>query len=149
MLRNEFLENERVFLRKTHEGIPAYTSGIVVEVHFGTNKLLVRWDQVEGRDAYGEAIFTENMGDLLLKAEPVKVDPLRHTSRVQLGQEFAGFPANTCGTIIKRRLQNEEIMYTIESDLQDTTGKYQTFEILEREIFHLWAHNVPPRSDVS
>ena len=74
MLRDEFLENERVLLRKTYEGLPAQMSGVVVEVHFETNKLLVRWDQVEGCNAYGEAIFTEATADFLIKAEPVKIE---------------------------------------------------------------------------
>ena len=146
MLRDEFLENERVFLRKTYEGIPAQTSGVVVEVHFESNKLLVKWDQVEGCKAYGEAIFAEATADFLIKAEPVKIDPLHHASRVQLSREFAGLPAKTCGMIIKRRLQVEDITYTIESDIKDDAGKYRTFEISESEVYYLWAHKVPPRS---
>jgi len=146
MLRNEFLENERVLLRKTYGGIPAQTSGVVIEVHFATNKLLVRWDQVEGREDYGEAIFTEALVDFLIKAEPVKIDRLRHASRVQLSREYAGLPAKMCGTIIKRRLHNDDITYTVESDMQDAAGEYRTFEIPGSEVYHLWSHKVPPRS---
>jgi len=147
MLRNEFLENERVILRKTYEGIPAQTSGVVVEVHFETNKLLVRWEQRGGCKDHGEAIFTEASAEFLIKAEPVKIDPLRHAIRVQLSREYAGLPAKTSGMIIKRRLQLEDITYTIESDIKDTTGKYRTFEIAESDaVYYLWLHKVPPRS---
>jgi len=54
--------------------------------------------------------------------------------------------------IIKRRLQLrwqpvEDITYTIESDIKDTTGKYRTFEIAESDtVDYLWLHKVPPRS---
>ena len=146
MLRNEFLEQERVLLRKTYEGIPAHTAGVVVAVHFATNKLLVKWDQVEGSEVYGEALFTEALADLLIKAEPVKIDPLRHTSRVQLSRDYAGLPAKTCGTIIKRRLHLDDITYTVESDLQDAAGNYRTFEIPERDVDYLASRNVSPRS---
>ena len=146
MLRNEFLEQERVLLRKTYEGIPAHTAGVVVAVHFATNKLLVKWDQVEGSDAYGEALFTEALADLLIKAEPVKIDPLRHASRVQLSRDYAGLPAKTCGTIIRRCLHLGEITYTVESDLQDAAGNYRTFEIPERDVDYLASRNVSPRS---
>ena len=146
MLRNEFLEQERVLLRKTYEGIPAHTAGVVVAVHFATNKLLVKWDQVEGSEAYGEAIFTEALADLLIKAEPVKIDPLRHASRVQLSRDYAGLPAKTCGTIIRRCLHLGEITYTVESDLQDAAGNYRTFEIPERDVYYLRSRNVPLRS---
>jgi len=146
MLRNEFLEQERVLLRKTYEGIPAHTAGVVVAVHFATNKLLVKWDQVEGSEVYGEALFTEALADLLIKAEPVKIDPLRHTSRVQLSRDYAGLPAKTCGTIIRRCLHLGEIIYTVESDLQDTAGNYRTFEIPERDVDYLASRNVSPRS---
>ncbi len=148
MLRNEFLEQERVLLRKTYEGIPAHTAGVVVAVHFATNKLLVKWDQVEGSDVYGEALFTEALADLLIKAEPVKIDPLRHASRVQLSRDYAGLPAKTCGTIIKRRLSQliADITYTVESDLQDAAGNYRTFEIPGRDVYYLRSRNVPLRS---
>ena len=132
MLRNEFLEQERVLLRKTYEGIPAHTAGVVVAVHFATNKLLVKWDQVEGSEVYGEALFTEALADLLIKAEPVKIDPLRHASRVQLSRDYAGLPAKTCGTIIRRCLHLGEIIYTVKSEPQDATGTYRTFKIPER-----------------
>ena len=146
MLRNEFLEQERVLLRKTYEGIPAHTAGVVVAVHFATNKLLVKWDQVEGSEVYGEALFTEALADLLIKAEPVKIDPLRHASRVQLSRDYAGLPAKTCGTIIRRCLHLGEITYTVESDLQDAAGNYRTFEIPERDVDYLASRNVSPRS---
>ncbi len=146
MLRNEFLEQERVLLRKTYEGIPAHTAGVVVAVHFATNKLLVKWDQVEGSEVYGEALFTEALADLLIKAEPVKIDPLRHASRVQLSRDYAELPAKTCGTIIRRCLHLGEIIYTVESDLQDAAGNYRTFEIPERDVDYLASRNVSPRS---
>ncbi len=146
MLRNEFLEQERVLLRKKYEGIPAHTAGVVLAVHFATNKLLVKWDQVEGSEVYGEALFTEALADLLIKAEPVKIDPLRHASRVQLSRDYAGLPAKTCGTIIRCCLHLGEITYTVESDLQDAAGNYRTFEIPERDVDYLASRNVSPRS---
>ena len=81
-----------------------------------------------------------------IKAEPVKIDPLRHASRVQLSRDYAGLPAKTCGTIIRRCLHLGEITYTVESDLQDAAGNYRTFEIPERDVDYLASRNVSPRS---
>ena len=147
MIRNEYLENERVLLRKRYEGIPANTVGVVVAVHFESNKLLVKWDELEGQEDYGEAIFTEAHSDLLEKAEPVYIDPLAHASRVQLSRDYAGFPAKTCGTIVRRRLENDGIIYTIESDIQDAEGTYRPFEIPEQDVYYLASRNVPTRPD--